>query len=137
MEQRSRFSAFVASGNDPRCSILDAIEFARGFLNETSLETRTKVKVAVIVEELVSNALRHGGGNRDVALWMSLAKVGDGIALEIEDDGATFDPSDAPAFTSPHPSTGGGIGIAIVRAWSKDMVYARRGNHNVLSLKIA
>ena len=73
----------------------------------------------------------------DVSEVGEVIQVGDGIALEIEDDGATFDPSDAPAFTSPHPSTGGGIGIAIVRAWSKDMVYARRGNHNVLSLKIA
>ncbi|EAQ27659.1 sensor histidine kinase [Erythrobacter sp. NAP1] len=136
MDQRRRFSAFVAAGHDPRPSILDAIEFAREFMNQTGLCERTVVKVSIIVEELVSNALRHGGGDCDVSLWMSLSRSGDAVVLEVEDDGASFNLAKAPAFTSPHPQTGGGIGIAIVRAWAQDMVYARRGNHNVLSLKI-
>lgn len=137
MDLRRRFSAFVAAGHDPRPSILEAIEFARDFLNQTGLDERTVIKVSIIVEELVSNALRHGGEDCDVSLWMSMSLNSDAVLIEVEDDGASFNLVKAPAFASPHPQTGGGIGIAIVRAWAQDMVYARRGNHNVLSLKIS
>ena len=136
MEHRRRFSAFVASGRDPRSTIVEALEFARDFLPQSSLDERSRIKVAIIVEELVSNALRHGAGERDMALCLTLADRDGAIALEIEDDGEPFDPTSGLHFNGPDPKTGGGIGLAIVRAWGDEITYARSGGHNVLRMVI-
>jgi len=137
MDHRRRFSAFVASGRDPRSAILQALEFARDFLPHSSLDERARVKAAIIVEELVANSLRHGSADRDLSLWLSLDDVGDGVMVEMEDDGAAFDPASRANFEGPNPHTGGGVGLAIVRAWGEDISYTRAGNRNLLRLRIS
>lgn len=136
MDQRRRFSAFVASGRNPRTAILEALEFARDFLPKSSLDERARVKAAIIVEELVANSLRHGGKDRDLSLWLSLDDVGDAVVVELEDDGAAFDPAVRADFAGPDPHTGGGVGLAIVRAWGEDISYTRMGERNLLRLTI-
>ena len=59
MEHRRRFSAFVASGENPRAAIVEATEFTRDFMSQAGLSARAKVKTLIVVEELVSNVLRH------------------------------------------------------------------------------
>ena len=137
MDRRRRFSAFVASGRDPRSTILQALQFARDFLPESCLEERGRVKAAIIVEELISNCLQYGRAGNDLALLLSLEDTGDEVLLELEDDGVAFDPTDAAGFAGPDPETGGGIGLAIVRAWGQDITYSRRGDRNHLRLKIS
>lgn len=118
MDQRRRFSAFVASGRDPRSTILQAMQFAREFLPQSCLDERACVKAAIIVEELVSNSLRYGGQSdgqsngqaTDLSLWLSLDDKGDRVVLELEDDGAAFDPTNLAGFDGPDPETGGGSG---------------------------
>lgn len=136
MDDRRRFSALVAKGEEPRSTILQAIEFAHEFLAEHSLDARLKIKVAILVEELVGNALRHGGKDRDRSLWLMLGENNGSIRLELEDDGAPYDPSSVTAFAGPDPRTGGGIGLAFVHAWSTDLDYARDGERNTLKLAI-
>lgn len=135
-----RFSASVANGRDPQGAILEALEFARDVLPSSSLDERSRIKVAIIVEELVSNSLRHGAGTRDISLWLALDDVGGAIELELEDDGEPFDPTSAPRngmrFNGPDPATGGGIGLAIVRAWGEDIAYTRSGGRNLLRMTI-
>ncbi|MHA7819550.1 MAG: ATP-binding protein [Erythrobacter sp.] len=140
MDHRRRFSAFVASGRDPRSTILEALEFSRDFLPSSSLDERSRIKVAIIVEELVSNSLRHGAGERDISLWLSLDDKGGAVKLEIEDDGEPFDPTsgrnNGMRFPGPDPQTGGGIGLAIVHAWGEDIAYTRSGGRNLLRMMI-
>jgi signal transduction histidine kinase len=136
MDHPRRFSAFVASGRDPRSTILEALEFARDFLPGSSLDERSRIKVAIIVEELVSNTLRHGAGDRDISLWLSLDDKGGAVGLEIEDDGEPFDPTSGLRFSGPDPTTGGGIGLAIVRAWGEDITYTRASGRNLLRMTI-
>lgn len=140
MDHRRRFSAFVASGRDPRSTILEALEFARDFLPGSTLDERSRIKVAIIVEELVSNSLRHGAGERDISLWLALDDKGGAVELEIEDDGEPFDPTNAPnggmRFSGPDPTTGGSIGLAIVHAWGEDIRYSRAGGRNLLRMTI-
>jgi signal transduction histidine kinase len=137
MDDRRRFSAFVAKGQDPRSAILQATQFAREFLVGRNLDARTEVKVAIIVEELVANVLRHGGTGRDLSLWLLLVEEEGAIRLELEDDGSPFDPLAMGRFSGPDPVTGGGIGLAFVRAWGEDIAYRRVGERNRLELRIA
>lgn len=140
MDHRRRFSAFVASGRDPRSTILEALEFARDFLPAASLDERSRIKVAIIVEELVSNSLRHGAGERDISLLLSLDDRGGAVELEIEDDGEPFDPTGGPKndmrFSGPDPHSGGGVGLAIVHAWGEGITYSRSGGRNLLRMII-
>lgn len=136
MDDRRRFSAFVPKGQDPRCAILQALEFTREFLTGRNLDPRLEAKVAIIVEELVANVLRHGASGRDVSLWLQLCEENGSIRLDMEDDGAPFDPTITSAFTGPDPRTGGGIGLAFVLAWGEDIAYARKGERNTLSLMV-
>lgn len=136
MDRRRRFSAFVASDADPRSTIVEAVEVAREFLAQSSLDERARIRGAIVVEEIVANTLRHGGEDKDVNLWLSLSEETDGILLELEDDGAEFDPTRAAPFKGRDPQTGGGIGLAIVRAWGEDLSYRRTADRNVLQLTI-
>ena len=136
MDHRRRFSAFVAKGEEPRDAILGALEFTTQFLPETSIKERARIKAAVIVEEIVSNSLRHGGKDRDLNIGLTLDDIGDALVIEMEDDGAEFDSSDSQEFDGPDPHTGGGIGLAIVRAWGEDITYTRTRERNLLRLTI-
>jgi len=136
MDRRRRYSASVAKGRDPRPTIMEALQFARDYLTQSCLDERAYVKAAIIVEELVSNSLHHGGGDKGLSVSLSLEDVGDAIVLEIEDDGPAFDPTSGTSFAGPDPETGGGTGLAIVRAWGEDITYSYNGSRNVLRLTI-
>ena len=136
MDHRRRFSTFVPGGHDPHSAILEAIEFALDFLPQSSLGERSRIKAAIIVEELVSNVLRHGADGKDISLWLALEDQAGALALMIEDDGKPFDPTNTESFTGPDPLTGGGIGIAIVDAWGEDFSYSRRDERNVLRVTV-
>lgn len=137
MDHRRRFSAFVASGHDPRQAILEGLEFAREFLPKSSLGEHGCNKLAIIVEELVSNVVRHGSKERDLSLWLSLEDVGGAVELELEDDGDAFDPSTKLRFKGPDGKSGGGIGLAIVRAWGENITYIRNGERNVIRMTVS
>ena len=136
MDRQRRFSAFVAGGHDPRPTILNALEFARAFVEGSCLDQRGRVKAVIVVEELVSNLLRHGGKQRDIAFSLLLADNPDGVGVTLEDDGAAFDPVKDKPFSGLDRDTGGGVGLAIVRAWGEDITYSRRAEQNLLNLMI-
>ncbi|MEM7688123.1 MAG: ATP-binding protein [Pseudomonadota bacterium] len=136
MQHKSRFSAFVASGENPREAIVKAIEFAREFMTGASLSSKAEVKTLIIVEELVSNVLRHSDPAQDVNLTLSLDNTNDAVFVEIDDDSVAFDASREREFIGPDPDNGGSVGLAIVRAWGDDLTYGRRDGRNSLKLTV-
>ena len=134
MGRRRRFSAFVTKDSNCSPTVGHSLQFAREFLKNETFDPRLQVKLVILVEELVTNALRHGGAQQDLALLLSLEKKGDGIRLAIEDNGPAFDPFSVPPATGPDPKTGGGIGLAIVQAWGEDAAYERKKQGNSLTL---
>ena len=136
MQAKRHFSAFLAKAHDPRQSIIEALDFARGYLAESCLEDRARVKALVVIEELVSNSLRYGGAQRDITLHLQLSDTGDALIVELDDDGPLFDPSSAPLSDRPDPHSGGSSGLKIVRAWAQDLRYVRSANRNLVSLSI-
>ncbi|WP_298303738.1 ATP-binding protein [uncultured Erythrobacter sp.] len=136
MGHRRRFSAFVTKDSNPAPAIRHSLQFAREFIAQYDLEPRLQVKLAILVEELVSNSLRHGGRFQDLGLLLALQEIEGSVRLTIEDDGPPFDPISIPPITGPDPATGGGIGLAIVHAWGEDPAYVRSEDTNALELTL-
>lgn len=136
MGQWRRFSAFVTKDSNCAPAIRHSLKFTREFIAEHAFEPRLQVKLVVLVEELVTNALRHGGKSQDLAMMLLLEEEAGSVSLQIEDNGPAFDPLKAPPITAPNPITGGGIGLAIVHAWGEDTSYSRTATGNALSLKL-
>ena len=100
-----------------------------GFLEPFGIFARTMNRVEVVLEELVSNLVRHG---RDVNLLTVAAGYRAGVVdLVVEDDGEAFDPF-AVAEPQPAPSVAeaplGGLGIPLVRRLSASARYDRIGS---------
>ena len=57
------------------------------------LSNDTATPLALILSELLTNALTHGLAGRDTGkVWVSLAREGEGFCLQVEDDGPGFTP---------------------------------------------
>jgi len=81
----------------------------------------------------VSNSVRHAygpGGDGHVAVTYELQP--DSLAIEIVDDGAGFDPNEAPSFDGGSELSEGGLGIAIIKSiadeFELDSQVGRRGS---------
>lgn len=136
MDHRRRFSAFVTKDSKATPAIRHALQLAREFLSVHQFEARLQIKLAIIVEELVTNAFKHGGKDQDISLSLELTADSEIIRLTMKDTGKPFNPLAHPPVTRPDPKTGGGIGLAIVHAWGHDAYYSREGNENKLSLNL-
>ena len=131
-----RFSARVSAGDDPAAASLAALAAAEDFASEAALDARGGARLAVVVEELVSNAIRHGAADGAIMIDLSLT-AGDGeIALALIDDGVAFDPTADRNFSGPDAETGGGVGLALVKAWANSFAYSRQDGRNVIELRL-
>ena len=111
----------------------DAVSAARRFAIDQDLGSRDRAHLCIIVEELVANLIEHGGGERRIGL--QLARCPSAIVLAIDDDGAPFDPRNAPDDAA-IPARGGGAGLRLVSAWSRIVDYRSAGGHNRLEVEM-
>jgi serine/threonine-protein kinase RsbW len=113
-------------------------EAVEGFAVEHRLPAEAANAVHIAVDEAVSNAIVHGypGGARgEIAVRLGLRP--DGVVIEVEDDGAPFDPRQVPPpdLTLPLDQRPiGGLGIHLIRSLMDEMSYVRRAGRNVLKL---
>ncbi len=86
--------------------------------------------VRTAIEEAVSNAIHHGNNN-DPRRMVTIEYAADeaAIEIEIEDEGAGFDPESVPDPTRPEnvdiPS---GRGIMLMRVYMSEVEFAPAGN---------
>jgi anti-sigma regulatory factor (Ser/Thr protein kinase) len=131
-----RFSASVSAGDDPAVASLAALIAAEDFATQAELGSRERARLAVVVEELVSNAVRHGAAGGAITIELALDAADGQVALVLEDDGLAFDPTIERAFSGPDAETGGGVGLALVRAWANAFRYSRRAGRNRVELQL-
>ena len=131
-----RFSARVSAGDDPAKASLAALIAAEDFATDEDLDARVRARLAVVVEELVSNAVRHGAQGGPIALELGMTVNADEIAIMLEDDGIAFDPTQDRGFSGPDAKSGGGVGLALVRAWTTAFRYDRVNDRNRLELRL-
>jgi len=90
---------------------------------------RTMNRVEVVLEELVSNLVRHSHGVK--SLTVAAGYRGGIVDLIVEDDGVAFDPLIAPRpepFTTLADAQLGGLGIHLIRELTSSVCYDRVGD---------
>ncbi len=87
-------------------------------------------------EEILVNAMSHGGRSH-LTLIITLESLDDRLRLTLQDDGAAFDFTSAPARKVDVTLEGsqlGGWGIALVRRFADHVHCRREGDRNVIIL---
>lgn len=125
----------MSSVEDSRVAVVE-------YLQPFGVGTPVMNRVEVILEELVSNLVRHSQGTQAVSVIASY--LGDAISLVVEDDGAEFNPFELPEpepFTTLADAKLGGLGVPLVRRLSSSTSYERVGSgasaRNRVSVTIA
>lgn len=92
-----------------------------GLAQARGLDSDTIADLKLALTEAVSNSVRHAYdtvGEGQVEIRYELR--GDRISVEVMDDGAGFDPDEAPSFDGAELSEGG-LGIAIIRTLTDEV----------------
>jgi serine/threonine-protein kinase RsbW len=111
------------------------------FCEENDLGAEVEFDLNLAIEELFTNALRHGGceGMKD-AIRVRLERREDFVEAEFSDRGREFNPASAPppdleASLAGRPA--GGLGLNLVRRTMSDLQYRRSGEWNQVTMRRA
>ena len=120
----------------PLATILD---FIAGFAEKGGLAADEKARLAIVIEELVTNVAKYAYPEGAAAKPASvvLALEGNQLVIEFDDEGRPFDPTHyhAPKLDAPLQDRPEGlVGIHIIQKIADEMTYSRVGNHNRLRL---
>lgn len=122
-------------------SLDEAQRGVREFLAPHRPSARAIYAVELIVEEVLTNIVHYGypaGGEHEIAL--AVAIDGAQIELRFEDDGAPFDPTQAPEPPPPASlaeAKVGGLGIKLLRRFASTVAYERSNGRNCLTVRVA
>ena len=92
-------------------------------------------RLAIIVEELVTNLYDHGGLEADDVFEIELCATATQISIIITDGGTAFDPGVA-ELSSAVPARGGGAGLKLLRDWATHIEYRTIAGRNRLALAL-
>lgn len=112
-------------------SVHRAVALAQSFAAEHRLAPDQNAKLAVLVEEAVTNIYEHGAAD---AGWLALAPDPAGICILLADNGRAFDPRSVAGSDLPNMERGGGAGLTMIRAWAEIADYRREDGFNLLEL---
>ena len=130
---------FALDGKMRELEVL-ASEVSR-FCQGNGLSSDVEFDLNLVLEELFTNSLRHGGcEGMEEAAHVRLRSSPEGVLVEFADRGVAFDPLGAP-----EPDTGasladrpdGGFGIQFVRQVMRDLEYRRADGWNRLTMRRA
>ena len=137
MAARTTVSLNHRAEDDLSRALRPALVEVHEFAARIALDAAMTRRLVIVAEELLVNLLEHGaeaapGGEINATLRIDHAD--DGLALLLEDDGAPFDPRDVGPVDMPNPERGGGVGLALVKAFAQIDGYSSLGGLNRLTL---
>lgn len=111
------------------------------YCSEAGLGDDIQFRLNLALEELFTNAVRHGGcaGMPDAAAIHLCREAGE-VLVEYIDRGRPFDPADAPKPDLDSPlaeRVPGGLGLHFVRQLAADFEYHRVDERNRITLRLA
>ena len=123
-------------------SRLEEIDRARAmvaaFRARNRLDARAELVLTLIVEELMTNTVNHGGVTAKDHIGLELEAAGDGISLRFDDAGTPFDPlHDLPPDERDSPLEQrrvGGLGWPMILGYCRQLEYRREHGRNHLQL---
>jgi serine/threonine-protein kinase RsbW len=108
------------------------------FCREHELDDAVEFDLNLVLEELFTNSVRHGGcAAAPDAARIRLRATADGVELLYSDGGRPFDPLNVPAPDLNLPlleREPGGLGVHLVRQIMQDVRYRRTGDRNELTM---
>ncbi len=125
----------VTIGCNGATAVAVLTEAARRFSEDNGLAPTQAARLAILVEELVTNTVEHGGVEEDQRIDLILANEAEGVLLILSDPGRAYDPRSHDA-SNDIPERGGGAGLDLVRQWADILAYRRAGTRNELRLRL-
>ncbi|MES2496813.1 MAG: ATP-binding protein [Pseudomonadota bacterium] len=136
MGYRDSYSASVTIRCNGEAAIHSCVEAAGSFCAEAGIEGAPAARLAIIIEELVTNIADHGGMAVGEMVELTLRRAEGGpVSVVLSDAGIPFDPRGAPADEA-IPDRGGGAGLNLVRSWAILRDYRRESGRNRLELEL-
>ena len=109
-------------------------EFER-FSRAQGLSDDLRRRFMVALDEVLSNVTRHG--RPEGLVQVDFERAGNRLTVTVEDDGAPFNPLDAPSADTVSPleqRRAGGVGIELVRRLLESVRYEHTGGRNRLTM---
>jgi sigma-B regulation protein RsbU (phosphoserine phosphatase) len=124
---------------DPHASLHELLAAFDARLAARGASSSLRHDARLLVEEVASNAIRHGGALREPGgqVRVECEPLDDGLRIDVFDTGVPFDPlaRDAPDVDADlHERPVGGLGVHLVCQIAARVSYARHEPFNVLSL---
>ncbi len=105
------------------------------FCQQAGLDARERHAVTLAVGEAAANVMKHSyRGDDSKELTLACRTAGDGIEIEIRDEGEPYDP-DARPLPPPDELRAGGRGVYLMRAMMDSVEYRRDGATNSVLLR--
>ncbi|SDD01999.1 Anti-sigma regulatory factor (Ser/Thr protein kinase) [Sphingomonas sp. YR710] len=121
-----------------RCDGADAVRgavtLARDFGAHHGLAAIAAARLAIVIEEIVTNAIEHGRVAAGDQVDLSLALQSGGVRVVFVEPGLPFDPRQATPATPVHEQRGGGAGLDLVKHWTRVVDYRTVDGINRLEL---
>ncbi|HVU31412.1 MAG TPA: ATP-binding protein [Sphingomicrobium sp.] len=114
-------------------AVNSATDAARTLAGRVGIDESDAARLAIIIEELVTNLYDHGGLGFDDVFELELFATGEELGVVIIDPGTPFDPGLADLGRKV-PRRGGGAGLKLVRAWASRTEYSSIGGFNRLAV---
>ena len=109
------------------------------FLDQHQVDLESASEVALILEEVLVNILKHGrieqSGETTVRIRAEIDDTTLQLQLNFEDPGIAFNPLDAPVpdcDLPPEQRPIGGLGVHLLKTLADQVDYQRDGHHNRL-----
>jgi serine/threonine-protein kinase RsbW len=103
-----------------------------------SLSRKTLAEINLVLDELITNTIKHGDGTQKHPIDITLTRTGQKMTIQIIDTGMPFDPTlcKLPDTTLPLDQRRcGGLGILLVSQFCDYWKYSRVKDKNILTLQ--
>ncbi len=121
--------------------VASALDESMVWLGQFEVSAKAQSFVRLAIEELATNWIKYGClETREHLMTFDLRHTADRLILKVTDDGAPFNPLDAPIPLTDQPLEErdlGGLGILLLRKMADHMSYEHRDGMNILTLEKA
>ncbi|MBU1002686.1 MAG: ATP-binding protein [Proteobacteria bacterium] len=118
-------------------TLSDCVAQVRAFADGHALAERTRYVLELVLEEILSNAVRHVAGDERRGVGVTVTVRDGAVSLMFEDRGRPFDPTqEAERRQGLDGDEHGGFGLHLVRNFVDGWEYSQRDGANRLTVLI-